>query len=66
MTDSFKTLRMVNPDLENLPERFFLSPEEVAGVVQYLLGPASEVIRGQTVVADKGVSNRLIWPSPPG
>jgi NAD(P)-dependent dehydrogenase (short-subunit alcohol dehydrogenase family) len=66
MTDSFKTIRMVNPDLENLPERFFLSPEEVAGVVQYLLGPASEVIRGQTVVADKGVSNRLIWPSPPG
>ncbi len=65
-TDSFKTLRMVDPELEKLPERFFLSPEEVAGVVHYLLGPASDVIRGQTIITDRGVSNRLRWPTPPG
>jgi NAD(P)-dependent dehydrogenase (short-subunit alcohol dehydrogenase family) len=65
-TDSFKTLRLVNPDLDNLPERFFLSPEEVADVVHYLLGPAGQVIRGQTIVADKGASNRLHWSTPPG
>lgn len=65
-TDSFKTLRMVNPDLENLPERYFLSPEEIAGVVHYLLGPAGQVIRGQTLVADKGASIRMHWPTPTG
>ena len=29
-TDSFKTLRMVQPGLEKLPARLFVSPEEVA------------------------------------
>lgn len=62
-TDSFKTIRMVNPYLEKLPERYFLSPEEVAGVVHYLLGPASKVICGQTLIADRGMSNTLHWPS---
>jgi NAD(P)-dependent dehydrogenase (short-subunit alcohol dehydrogenase family) len=64
-TDSFKTLRMVQPELEKMPERFFISPEEVAEIVHYMVGPASRVICGQTLIADKGVSNRLHWSAPP-
>ena len=61
-TDSFKTLRMVQPGLEKLPERLFVSPEEVAEVVWFLAGPAGVVFQGQTLVADRGLSNRLLRP----
>lgn len=59
-TDSFKTLRMVQPELEKLPESYFVTPEEVADVVCFLAGPASRAIRGQTLVVDRGMSNRLL------
>ncbi len=59
-TDSFKTLRRVQPELDTLPERFFVSPEEVAEIVHFLAGPASRAIRGQTLVADRGLSNRIM------
>ncbi len=65
-TDSFKTLRMIQPELENMPERFFLSPEEVADIIHYLIGPASRAICGQTLIADKGISNRLHWSTSSG
>lgn len=61
-TDSFKTLRMVQPGLEKLPARLFVSPGEVAEVVWFLAGPAGAVFQGQTLVADRGLSNRLLRP----
>ncbi len=65
-TDSFKTLRMVQPELDKVPERLFVSPEEVAEIVHFLAGPASAAIRGQTLVADRGMSNRLHGAFGPG
>ncbi len=61
-TDSFKTLRMVQPDLDALPERYFVSPEEVAEAVFFLAGAGADSIRGQTLVVDRGLSNRLNRP----
>ncbi|MEE9274778.1 MAG: SDR family oxidoreductase [bacterium] len=58
-TDSFKTLRRMQPELDRLPERNFVSPEEVADVVHFLAGPAARAVRGQTLVVDRGLSNRL-------
>lgn len=58
-TDSFRTLRRIQPELENLPEHLFVTPEEVAGVVHFLAGPAGRAICGQTLVVDRGMSNRL-------
>ena len=65
-TDSFKTLRAVQPELAALPERFFVLPEEVAEAVHFLAGPASRNIRGQTLVVDRGLSNRLFHPPQEG
>ncbi len=58
-TDSFKTLRLVQPELDSLPERFFVTPEEVAESVYFLAGAGAASIRGQTLVVDRGLSNRL-------
>jgi enoyl-[acyl-carrier protein] reductase III len=58
-TDAFKTLRLVRPELDQTPEELFVTPEEVADVVLFLVSPAARAIRGQTIVADKGASNRL-------
>jgi enoyl-[acyl-carrier-protein] reductase (NADH) len=60
---------MVWPGLEHLPDDLVVSPEEVADVVAFLVSPAARAIRGQTVVVDRGLSNRLIrpvLPSAPG
>lgn len=65
-TDSFKTLRMIQPELESMPDRFFISPEEVADIAHFLVGPASRSICGQTLIVDKGISNRIHWPSSSG
>jgi NAD(P)-dependent dehydrogenase (short-subunit alcohol dehydrogenase family) len=59
-TDAFLTLRAVWPELEALPEAAFVEPEEVADVVAFLASPAARAIRGQTVVVDRGLSNRLL------
>ncbi len=61
-TDSFKTLRMVQPELEELPERYFVTPEEVAESVYFLAGAGAASIRGQILVVDRGLSNRLNRP----
>ncbi|MFM8981207.1 MAG: SDR family oxidoreductase, partial [Planctomycetia bacterium] len=61
-TDAFKTLRLVWPGIEHLPDELVVEPEEVADVVTFLTSPAARAIRGQTVVVDRGLSNRLIRP----
>ena len=61
-TDSFKTLRMIQPELNELAERYFVTPEEVAESVYFLAGAGAASIRGQTLVVDRGLSNRLNRP----
>lgn len=61
-TDSFKTLRMVQPELDALAERYFVTPEEVAESVYFLAGAGAASIRGQTLVVDRGLSNQLNRP----
>ena len=58
-TDSFKVLRQLWEGIDQIPEELFLQPEEVADVVSFLCSPASKAIRGQTIVVDHGMSNRL-------
>ena len=59
-TDAFLTLRQIWPELASLPAELFVTPEEVADVVTFLTSPASRAIRGQTVVVDRGLSNRVL------
>lgn len=42
--------------LPKVPKRRMGTAEEVAGVVEFLLGPASEYVTGQTIVVDGGLS----------
>ncbi len=58
-TDAYKTLRRVWPELESLPERFFVPEAEVAAAVRFLCGAGSAGVVGQTLVVDRGLSNRL-------
>ena len=64
-TDSYKTLRRLWPELAGLPEALFVTPEEVAEVTAFLLGPASRAVAGQTIVVDHGLSNRVLRAPPP-
>lgn len=59
-TDAFKTLRRLWKGLDQLPEELFVTPEEVAGVVSFLTRQDASAIRGQTIVADRGLSNRIL------
>jgi NAD(P)-dependent dehydrogenase (short-subunit alcohol dehydrogenase family) len=59
-TDAFKTLRRLWRGLEALPEEYFVTPEEVASAVHFLVTEASSAINGQTIVADRGLSNRIL------
>ena len=59
-TDAYKTLRRLWTGLEQLPEALFVTPEEVAGVVSFLTRPDASAICGQTIVADRGLSNRIL------
>jgi NAD(P)-dependent dehydrogenase (short-subunit alcohol dehydrogenase family) len=61
-TDAFKTLRRIWPELAELPERFFVTPEQVADVVAFLASPSASAIAGQTLVVDNGLSNRVLRP----
>ena len=63
-TDAYKTLRRLWDELDRLPEAFFVQPEEVAAAVAFLAGPDSGAVRGQTLVVDRGLSNRLMRPIP--
>ena len=59
-TDSYKTLRRIWPELASVPESAFVSPEEVADVVAFLSTAASRAVAGQTLVVDRGLSNRIL------
>ncbi|MBF0564187.1 MAG: SDR family oxidoreductase [Nitrospirae bacterium] len=61
-TDSFKVLRQFIEDIDRLPDELFVDPDEIADVVAFLSSGASRAIRGQTIVVDRGLSNRLHRP----
>jgi enoyl-[acyl-carrier protein] reductase III len=63
-TDSFKVLRQYMEEIDAMPEELFVTPEEVADVALFLCSPAGRAIRGQTIVTDRGLSNRLYRPIP--
>ncbi len=65
-TDAFLTLRQIWPEVATLPDGLFVTPEEVADVVTFLTSPAARGIRGQTLVVDRGLSNRVLRAPPPG
>jgi enoyl-[acyl-carrier protein] reductase III len=58
-TDSFKVLRQYAEEVDHLPDELFVEPDEIADTVLFLCDHASRGIRGQTIVIDKGLSNRL-------
>jgi len=58
-TDSFKVLRQYAEEVDQLPEELFVEPDEIADTVLFLCDHASRGIRGQTIVIDKGLSNRI-------
>jgi enoyl-[acyl-carrier protein] reductase III len=58
-TDSFKVLRQYWEEIQSIPDELFVEPDEIAEVVLFLCDPASRGIRGQTIVVDRGLSNRL-------
>lgn len=62
-TDSFKVLRQYMEDLEHIPDELCVDPGAMAEVVLFLCSPAARAIRGQTVVVDNGLSNRLYRPA---
>lgn len=62
-TDSFKVLRQYIEDLEHIPDELCVDPKALAEVVVFLCSPAARAIRGQTVVVDNGLSNRLYRPA---
>ncbi|KJU84565.1 enoyl-(acyl carrier protein) reductase [Candidatus Magnetobacterium bavaricum] len=64
-TDSFKVLRQYMEGVEKLPEGLFVQPEEIADVVMFLCSDASRAIAGQTIIVDRGLSNRLYRPALP-
>lgn len=63
-TDSFKVLRQLWEEISHIPDELFVEPREIAAAVLFLCGNASRGIRGQTIVVDRGLSNRLHRPVP--
>ena len=41
------------------------TPEDIAPLVVYLLGPASDFLTGQTIAVDGGYTTTKIWPLRP-
>jgi enoyl-[acyl-carrier protein] reductase III len=60
-TDSFKTLRQVWDGLDRIPDAWCVEPEEIADVVLFLCSGAARGMRGQTLVVDRGIANRLAF-----
>ncbi len=58
-TDSFKVLRQVWEGIERIPDELIVEPEEIADTVTFLCSPQSRGIKGQTIVVDRGLSNRV-------
>ncbi|HTR44332.1 MAG TPA: SDR family oxidoreductase [Thermodesulfovibrionales bacterium] len=63
-TDSFKVLRQLWDEVAQIPDELFVEPDEIADAVLFLCSEASRGIRGQTIVVDRGLSNRLHRPVP--
>ncbi|MDA1193648.1 MAG: SDR family oxidoreductase [Planctomycetota bacterium] len=59
-TDSYKTLRRLWPELAALPEEAYVTPEEVADVTAFLCSDEARAIGGQTLIVDRGLSNRIL------
>ena len=59
-TDAYKTLRRLWPGLDALPDDHFVTTQEVADVVAFLAGEQSRGINGQTLVTDRGLTNRVL------
>jgi enoyl-[acyl-carrier protein] reductase III len=59
-TDSYKTLRMVWEGLDRIPDDLCVEPAEIADAVLFLCSPAARAVRGQTLVVDRGLGNRLL------
>jgi len=47
---------MLRAGRERTPAGRMVTPEDIAGVVAFLLSPAAEMIRGQTIIVDGGFS----------
>ena len=58
-TDSFKVLRHFVEGIDQVPDELVVEAEEIADVVLFLCDPRSRGIRGQTIVVDRGLGNRL-------
>jgi NAD(P)-dependent dehydrogenase (short-subunit alcohol dehydrogenase family) len=58
-TDSFKVLRQHMEEIEHISDKLIVETDEIAEVVLFLCSDASKGIRGQTIVVDRGLSNRL-------
>lgn len=63
-TDSFMVLRQYMEEVDKMPEELFVEPDEVADAALFLCSHAARAIRGQTIVVDRGLSNRLYRPFP--
>jgi len=61
-TDSFKVLRQYVEGIELVPDGLIVDPEEIADAVLFLCAPESRGIKGQTIVVDRGLGNRLSRP----
>jgi NAD(P)-dependent dehydrogenase (short-subunit alcohol dehydrogenase family) len=58
-TDSLKVLRRYWEEIDLFPDELFVEPDEIADAVLFLCSTASRGISGQTIVVDRGLSNRL-------
>ncbi|RLE27440.1 MAG: short-chain dehydrogenase [Acidobacteria bacterium] len=58
-TDSIKTLRQVWPGVETLDDEAWVSADEITDVIMFLCSHAARGIQGQTIVVDRGLTNRL-------
>lgn len=63
-TDSFKVLRQLWEEVAQIPDELFVEPDEIADAVLFLCSQAGRGLRGQTIVVDRGLSNRLHRPIP--
>ncbi len=62
-TDSFRVLQQVMDEIENIPDELCVGTDALADVVLFLCSPAARAIRGQIIVVDNGLSNRLYRPA---
>jgi len=58
-TDSLKVLRQHWEEIKLIPEDLLMEPDEIADVVLFLCSTAGRAMCGQTIVVDKGLSNRF-------